>query len=281
MTVGELRRQVRLRLAGAGVGRPELEVDWILAAVLGVSREALRAHPERAAEEAAVARARECADRRAKGEPLAYVLGEAEFFGFPFFVGPGCLVPRPETELLIEEACRLFPGGAAFADWGTGSGCLLIALLRERGDLVGFGVDAEAAALDWARRNVARHGLEGRATLLLRANPAEAPIDGESLGGIVTNPPYIPGPLLPGLMREVREHEPPAALDGGPTGLEIPRLFLATLPRFLRSGGWLLMETGGEEQVEALARETPPGLLFEGSIRDYGGILRHARWRKR
>jgi release factor glutamine methyltransferase len=281
MTVRETLLALRGLLVAGGIGRSDLEADRILESVLSRSREFFRIHPEAPCGPDVLPRAAELAGRRIQGEPLAYVLGEAEFFGLPFFVGPGCLVPRPETELLVEAVLSLPGKTGFFADWGTGSGCLLASILKERPDFFGWGVDAEASALAWAGRNLQRHGLTGRSKLVLEPDPTAVPIPPASLDFIVTNPPYIPRSALPGLMREVRDHEPLSALDGGAEGMDLIFLFLRVLPVYLRPGGALLMETGGADQVKRLVGEEFPELIMEGFLRDYGGIPRHVRYRRR
>ena len=136
-------------------------------------------------------------------------LHEAEFYGYSFKVGRGVLIPRPETELLVEEALRLFPRGTAarFADWCTGSGCIAAALLLENPALSALGVDKSRSALKWAAINRKLHGLEERFELLRNAEPSLAPVADGSLDFIVTNPPYIPRRELDGLMSEVRDYE--------------------------------------------------------------------------
>jgi len=205
--------------------------------------------------------------------PVAHLLGEREFWSAILEVGPAVLVPRPETETLIEAALEAFPDRAAplrILDLGTGSGCLLVALLREFPLAFGLGVDRSAEALAVARRNLDRHGLAPRARLL-RGSWADALAGPFDL--VVANPPYLPTGEIAGLEPEVAHHEPRAALDGGQDGLDAYRELLPALPRLLAPEGVACVEIGAGqgEPVAKLARAT--GLRVAGRS-DLAGILR-------
>lgn len=181
--------------------------------------------------------------RRLRHEPVAYITGHREFWSLDFEVGPGVLIPRPETETLIEQALRELPvttNSYRILDLGTGSGCLLISLLKEFTDASGVGIDSSDAALFWAKRNVARYGLTGRCQIL-RSDWAEAegPFD-----LIVSNPPYIPAADIMDLQPDVRDFEPNAALDGGPDGLAAYLAIAPVLTRNLKADGVALLEIG-------------------------------------
>lgn len=282
MRLQELRRRARSLLVSSGTARPEYSADLILSAALGLPRAALLWKDCDVAEHER-ARAESLTGRRASGAPLSYVLHEAEFYGYKFKVGRGVLIPRPETELLVEEALRRFPRGTAarFADWCTGSGCIAIALLLENPALTALGVDKSRSALKWAAINRKLHGLEKRFDLLRNAEPSLAPVAGASLDFIVTNPPYIPRRELAGLMREVRDYEPRDALDGGEGGTELYAKFFAAFPRMLKPGGLLMAETAGAEQICSLDGLASREFVLVNKISDYNGIIRHVIWRKR
>lgn len=181
--------------------------------------------------------------RRLAHEPIAYITGRKEFWSLAFEVGPGALIPRPETETLVEQALVELTdreGPYRVLDLGTGSGCLLIALLTELPGAVGEGIDSSEQALGWARRNVAKHGLESRCGLG-RVDWAAA---AGSFDLIVSNPPYIPSAEIAALPGDVRDYEPREALNGGPDGLAAYRALAPLLKRHLGPEGVALLEIG-------------------------------------
>ena len=212
--------------------------------------------------------------RRAAREPLAYITGHKEFWSLDFAVGPGVLIPRPDTETLIEAALALYPDRAAplsILDLGTGSGCLLIAALKEFPNAHGVGIDSSPEALAWARRNVAAHHLEDRATLI-ESGWLEEASPGFDL--VLSNPPYIPSAEIDGLAPEVARYEPRAALDGGPDGLDAYRALAPRIARLLCPSGHTLLEIGNGQDSRV------PMLLAEAGLRtlkinhDLAGIPR-------
>ncbi len=190
-------------------------------------------------------------ERRGAREPIAYILERRSFWDLEFEVGPGALVPRPETELLIEELQRCFPQpdeALRFVDCGTGTACLLVAVLTVFPNAHGFGIDSSADALKWARRNIVRHGLGERCEL--RASDWSQGI-GTDADAILANPPYIKSSDLLALAPEVARYEPTAALDGGPDGLDAYRSLAPLAEKGLKPGGFALFEIG-EGQAEAI-----------------------------
>jgi release factor glutamine methyltransferase len=180
--------------------------------------------------------------RRLAFEPVAYIVGRKEFWSLDFAVGPGVLVPRPDTETLIEEALRLVPDRTAplrIADLGTGSGVLLVAALREFPNASGVGFEASPPAHAYAARNADRH--VGRRADIRLADWATA---AERFDLVFSNPPYIPRAEIESLAPDVRQHEPLAALDGGPDGLDAYRGLGKLLPGLLKPGGHVLLEIG-------------------------------------
>lgn len=187
--------------------------------------------------------------RRIAREPLAYITGYKEFWSLEFEVGPGILVPRPATETLVEQVLDAFPGVGdplTILDLGTGSGCLLISLLKEFPNARGLGVDSSPKALDVAGRNLTRHGLDNRATLT-SGNWLDN-LEGH-WSVIVSNPPYIPTADIAGLEPDVRDYEPMSALDGGPDGLDAVRVLAKTM----RGRGRMAFVEIGIGQGEAAA----------------------------
>jgi len=231
------------RLGEAGVESARLDARILLARAMRISREQLiAADRQPSAEEAAAFQA--MIDRRAAREPLAYITGRKEFWSLDLKVGPGVLVPRPDTETLVETALSLFPDRSAplaIADLGTGSGAILIAALKEFPQARGVGYERSPDALGYARSNLEAHGLTARAQIL-GDDWSGVPVAGFDL--VLSNPPYIPTAEIDALEPEVRLYEPRAALDGGADGLDSYRSLAGILPRLLRPGANALLELG-------------------------------------
>jgi len=227
-------------LADVGIENPRAEARLLLAAALGISREATLTLQELSPEKQIAFR--QLVKRRAGREPLAYITGHREFWSLNFEVGPGVLVPRPDTETLIEEALRLAPDRNAplrIADLGTGSGAILIAALKEFPNATGIGFESSPQAFEWASTN-ARRLMPKRAEIRLSDwDKAEGPFD-----LVFSNPPYIGSMEIESLDPDVAHFEPRAALDGGPDGLEAYRALAELLPSLLRPGGHALLEIG-------------------------------------
>ncbi len=259
------------QLAAAGVESPRTEARLLYAYALGVRRDdTLSAGLAPSAEQAAAFAA--MVARRVTREPFAYVTGHKEFWSLDFVVGPGVLVPRPETETLIEEALRVIPDKntpMAIADLGTGSGALLIAALKEFPRAAGLALDSSPEALGYARRNVFAHGLSDRAKLRLDDWGA-APQGSFDL--VFSNPPYIPSAEIAGLDPEVSRFEPRAALDGGGDGLDAYRALAVLLPKMLKTGGRAILEIGAGQAVDPLFEGS--GLRLAGIAPDLAGIPR-------
>ncbi len=217
--------------------------------------------------------------RRIAREPLAYITGRKEFFSLDFEVGPGVLVPRPETETLIEQALISFPDREMplrILDLGTGSGCLLVTALSLYPNATGIGVDRSQAALGWAKRNVARHGLETRATLMLGDWAAAAPARFDL---VFCNPPYVSDNELTALAPELA-HEPRAALAAGASGLDAYRALGPALAAMLEPGGRAFVEIGAGQAERATALLQQAGLEIPAIAPDLSGVPRAIQvWR--
>jgi release factor glutamine methyltransferase len=280
-TYGAALAAARNSLAGAGVESAGLDARLLLSAAAGLSVSALIAR----ARDPLPAIARDRFDahlrRRLEGEPVARILGEKEFWGLSFELSAATLVPRPETEILVEQVLaevRKRPAGhCRICDLGTGSGAVLVALLTELPEANGVGTDISEVALGVARRNAERHGIESRADFML-ADFSAGP-DG-LFDVVVSNPPYIRSSALASLDPAVRDYDPKAALDGGDDGLKAYRAILARAESLLSAGGFLAFEVGyGEgESVVRLCREAGFGGLT--LVHDLAGIGRVAtgRW---
>ncbi len=242
-------------LEAAGVASPRVDAEWLLAGLLGVGRVAVRLDPAGAVPELLAERYGDAVRRRARREPLQRILGWEEFRGLRVRLTDAVLVPRPETEALVEWVLALLParGGRRLraVDLGTGSGCVACALAAERPDLDVVAIDVSPAAAAVARENAIALGLAAR----IRVVAADL-LDGvRDLGAdlIVSNPPYLPTALVPELPPEVRTHEPVVALDGGADGLTLIRRIAAIARRALRASGVLVVETAGGAQATAAA----------------------------
>lgn len=257
-------------LAQAGVEEPRREARLLLAHAMGVSIEALLRDPEAVVVSAAYD---VLLGRRAAREPLALITGRRAFWRFDLAVSPATLIPRPDSETLIEAALAALPDRARVRrvlDLGTGTGCLLLAALQEYPASFGIGIDRSAAACALARDNAAMLGMDDRAAVV--CGDWAAPLAG-AFELILCNPPYIPSDDLPGLMPEVARFEPASALDGGADGLSAYRRILPDLPRLLAGDGVAVVELGvGQvDAVTALAA----GLGLGACVRaDLAGIPR-------
>jgi release factor glutamine methyltransferase len=270
-------------LRAGGVDEPRREAATLLAATAGRDRAYLIAHDDDLLPPGVLAVFRERASRRAVGEPLQYVTGRQEFYGLDFEVTPAVLIPRPETELLVEAALELLKGAPAptLCDVGTGSGCIPVALLNERADAHAVAVDISPDALRVAARNAARHGVSSRLALVASDCLAALDPSAQTFEMIVSNPPYVAEDDLPGLQREVRDHEPRVALTPGGDGLSVIRRLLADSPRFLKPRGHLLFEIGFN-QHEAVRRLIDPRVWTTLDIhRDLQGIPRTVALRRK
>ena len=203
------------RLGAAGIAGPRRDARLLMQHVLGTTREALLAEEDRPLGGREARRLAALVRRRAEREPIAYLTGRREFWSLEFAIDCSVLVPRPETETVVEAVLarrRQLTARPRLLDLGTGSGCLLVALLGELPGAVGLGVDASATAVSLARINAARHGLSGRASFAVADWGAALACRFDI---VVSNPPYVAAAVLASLAPEIARHEPPAALDGG------------------------------------------------------------------
>lgn len=223
---------------------PDGEADLLLGHVLGRGPAWLFAHGDADVDAADAGRFEALLARRAAGEPVAYLVGHRGFWTLDLDVSPATLIPRPETERLVELALQCLPRGACrVADLGTGSGAIALALAAERPQARVVATDASAAALEVARRNARKHGL---ARVDFRRGDWFGPLAGERFDLVASNPPYIAA-ADPHLTRGDLVHEPPAALASGADGLDDIRRIVADAPAHLHAGGWLLLEHGHDQ----------------------------------
>jgi release factor glutamine methyltransferase len=241
------------------------EARLLLAAATGRSEASVLAHPEKSLLEQEKNQFLEMTARRAAGEPIAYILGHKEFYGLELTVNSAVLIPRPETELLVDLALDRNP--ASVLDVGTGSGAIALAIKRHRPDARVVATDASAAALEVARRNAARFNLE----VELRHGRWFEPVAGERFEAIISNPPYVvvDDPHLAAL-----PYEPRLALLGGADGLDGFRVLAREAPAHLLPGGWLLVEHGEGQHEAVRALLEAAGLETTASWPDLAGIPR-------
>ena len=259
-SIAEATLEAAQALRRAGVPEPRREAASLLAHLCGCDRTFLITHAEETVSSETLAEFRALVGRRAQGEPLQYITGRTEFFKLEFEVTPEVLIPRPETELLVEIALDILEGASepVICDLGTGSGCIVISILHEIEGARGVGLDISQGALNVAARNALRHRVEARLDLIL--SDCFEGIDGRRgpFDLIVSNPPYVAEAALPGLQREVREFEPRVALTPGGDGLRVIRRLINESQSFLQTGGHLLMEIGFD-QHEAVGKLVDPG----------------------
>lgn len=281
-SVTALLRRGTAILEAAGIETARPEAEWLLASLLGVDRVALHLDPARRLATPTVARYLGLLDRRAGREPLQYLLGWEDFHGVRLAVTPDVLVPRPETEGLVEWAIEVLGGLAEpiAADLGTGSGSIACAVAHALPRAEVLAVEVSAGALAVASRNVRQLGLSARVHLL--AGDLFAPLGSiaASLDLVVANPPYLPSAVLPSLPPEVSRHEPRAALDGGPDGLAVIRRIVSGAPPVLKPGGWLLMEIGDDQAGPVASLMAAEGFAWIRARRDLNGVERYigGRW---
>jgi len=269
-TVLEVLNKADDYLAQNGCPAARLDAQVLLAHVLKTERVQLYVDYARPLGDDELSAYRKLIARRARHEPVAYLVGQKEFWSLPIRVDPRVLIPRPDTETVLEAVGEL-PAPRVFADVGTGSGCLLCALAGMFPDARGVGVDSDEQALLVAQDNVDHLGLSGRVDLR-RGNLLE-PLQGEAVDLICANLPYIPTGDLQSLPPDIRLYEPLAALDGGPDGLESIRTLLGQLPR-LQSCGTLVLEVGAGQAPQVTDLCAQAGFEQVRARRDLAGIER-------
>ncbi len=248
--------QARARLTAAGVDSPAIDARLMLEAAAQASRADILTDPYRELTPEQEATLDDYLERRSRREPVSRILGRKGFWTIMLDVDASVLSPRSDTETVVQEALALFPAPAAFTvlDLGVGSGAILLSILAERPAAKGLGIDVSEDALAVARENAANLGLAGRTALLRGDWTAGLGADGFDL--VVANPPYIPSADIAALQPEVRDHDPPLALDGGADGLDAYRTLAPEILRVLKPGGPFLVEIGHDQSasVEDLFR---------------------------
>jgi release factor glutamine methyltransferase len=276
-TIAATRHALADKFRQAGIDSAEADARLLLAYALGVDRAELIANGGRALTVEQADAIDAIAARRLRREPVARIFGHKEFWSLSLQIGPAVLVPRPETETVVEAARDAVARDARpmaqlrILDIGTGSGALLLALLSELPNAVGTATDISAAALDVARANAERSGLAGRCTFVACDIAAGVP---GPFDLIVSNPPYVVHGEIASLPPEVRDYDPELALDGGANGLDGYRAIGAQARRLLAPGGKLIVELGAGQEAAVRALFTKAGLAAAAVLNDLAGIPR-------
>jgi release factor glutamine methyltransferase len=237
-------------LRKAGVGEPRREAGSLLSSVLGKDRTFLISHVEDLLDDDSLIQFQKSIERRADGEPLQYITGVQDFFGREFRVTPDVLIPRPETELLVEAALEIVGRTGitpSICDVGTGSGCIAITLLCEIGSARAVALDRSAAAIEIAKLNAQNLSVSERMEFAVSDCFDSLDPHRQRFGLIVSNPPYVNAAMIEGLQREVRDHEPLIALSPGPDGLALIQRLLAEAPPFIENDGHMIIEIGFDQ----------------------------------
>lgn len=279
ITISAISRQARRQLAAAGVETPEIDARILVGHAVGLNRAGLIAESTRAVSDIEAEAIARLVARRAGGEPVGRILGRREFWGLEFSLGPDTLEPRPDTETVVEAALDAVAGKSEplrILDLGTGTGCLLIALLSELPTAWGLGVDISTGAVRTARSNAAALGLSARATFAVTdwTQPLAGGGRDSAFGLIVANPPYITTSACRSLQRDVAYWDPDRALDGGADGLDAYRAIFSDIGRLLSADGVLVVEVGHDQAVAVERLAVGHGLLCRSVRRDLGGIDR-------
>jgi release factor glutamine methyltransferase len=278
-TLASVMVDARRRLLAAGVEAADREARWLIWHALGLSGSSPLVDSARPLDRSELAKVNAYVARRALREPLQYILGTQEFCGLEFDVNPAVLIPRPETELLVQEVIRRLPRGgcATLVDVGTGSGCVAVTLARALPTARIYATDLSVQALETAKRNALRHGVDSAICWLegdLLAPLAGGACDGP-VAAIVANPPYIRESEWSGLQPEVSGYEPRMALVAGATGTELHERLLNEAASFLAPGGLLAMELGQGQSADLRAKiETMPVYASVDILPDEAGIDR-------
>lgn len=273
-TVRQLLRYAVEALHIAGVDTPFLDAEVMLSQASGSSRVELIAHPDLQLPPETALKFAEWVYRRSQREPLAYIVGKQEFFGICFEVTPAVLIPRPETEILVETAIEFLKNldKPILADIGIGSGAVAVSIAKNVENVFVYGTELSQTGLDVARRNVEHVGVQDKVQLL--NGDLLEPLISKKFDLIVSNPPYIASGEIDNLQPEIAKYEPKIALDGGPDGLDYYRRLSAEAPDYLKADGILAVEVGFGQSDSVKTIFESNGFQNVRSVNDYGGIER-------
>lgn len=273
--VGKIREITRF-LKKFGIDSANKDAELIISNCLGIDRVTIYRDNPLIAEEY-ILRIDGFVKRRSKREPLQYILGETEFYGLKINVGPGVFIPRPETELLVEEAIKKVTSegkgsSLSILDLCTGSGCVALALARKFPDAQVYGIDASEIAIEYARKNAETNGINN--VTFLRGNLFEPIASATTFDLIVSNPPYIRRADIKNLQPEIKNWEPIEALDGGKDGLDYYRAIIPQAKGYLKRGGYLILEIGVKQPDKLKKMAQNAGFMKISLTKDYTGVER-------
>ncbi|MCI0693748.1 peptide chain release factor N(5)-glutamine methyltransferase [candidate division KSB1 bacterium] len=278
MRVLDLLKSAAKQLQEAGIESPKSDAEWLLAAVLNTDGTNLYLMHERRLQPDERARFDAFLSRRLKREPLQYILGICEFYGFEFVVSPAVLIPRPETELLVEKVVELAAeiSSPRIIDLGTGSGSIAVSLAKLMAKARLVATDISTAALEMAQKNAQRHGVAERIEFRLAdMTQSETLSSSKSFDIVVSNPPYILETERPSLQPEIRDWEPAAALYVDDDGLKFYRYIIDYCYRCLRAGGWVACEMASQRSSAIAGLFRAAGFHDVQIIKDLAGLERH------
>ena len=277
MQAGEIYKDIIKKLGEAGIAEALTESRIIMRELAGTDTSELLSHPEKELDEQVCRHIYDCVKRRLMREPLQYILGSWDFMGLNFYISPKVLIPRPDTEILVECALKKLHDGMRILDLCTGSGCIILSLLNYSNDCSGTGVDLSPDALEAAEINAKRIlGDEKAESLELVLSNLYDKVEGK-YDIIVSNPPYIESNVIDGLEPEVKDYEPMLALDGGLDGLDIIAEIISGAGAHLTGGGSLLFEIGYNQGPAVMELMKKNGYIDIECIKDYAGNDRVVR----
>jgi release factor glutamine methyltransferase len=273
-TIASALRDAAARLAVAGSDSARLDAEMLMAEALRIERSRLYLDSNGTIDGATLARFRALVARRAAGEPMSYIIGRREFWSLDFIVTPAVLTPRPETELLVETALKRLAAKSSprILDLGTGSGAIAVALAKEIPGAAIVATDISLDALEIARANARRHGVEDR--ISFRAGDLFDSVPQTTFDMIVSNPPYIRETDIAELPRDVRDFEPVIALDGGADGMDFYRRIACDAPGYLNPGGFVAVEIGADMGEEVARLFADAGFADVRVEKDLAGLER-------
>lgn len=278
LTYAEIYQWGCEQLSAVGIDEAKTDARLLLEWCCGTDRNTLLAHGERGISEEEYRRYTDCIAGRKEHVPLQHITGEQDFMGLTFVVNKNVLVPRQDTEVLVEEVMRHLHDGMHILDMCTGSGCILLSLLRYSNNCTGVGVDISADALQVAGQNAEKilgsQVMEQSRVILRQGNLFEDLDSQDKFDIIVSNPPYIRTDVIDSLMPEVKEHEPLSALDGGEDGLTFYRRIIERAGEFLMGGGMLFFEIGYDQGEEVRRLMEEAGYTNVEVIKDFAGLDR-------
>jgi release factor glutamine methyltransferase len=272
-TIQELLKWAAEDFSRRGIDTPRLDAEILLAFAMGVKRVDLYLRFDQVPDPESLARFREAVKLRREREPVAYIVGVKGFHAIELAAARGVFVPRPETELLVDEAVARLEHAAApsILDVGSGSGAIGLALASAIPSARVWAVDLDPKAVELTRANAKKLGLHERVQAI--HGDLFAPVKDMAFDLVACNPPYVPRPEITRLMPEVRDHEPVLALDGGPDGLDFIRRLMGEAPERVNAGGWLMLEVS-EGQAEAVVALAGPAFRHEATRKDLRGVPR-------